>query len=119
CCYFVILIYHVVPFIVLAFLDLSSLRTHFWPFTEVVRRIRREVTREIGRPGEPQIAQTPNRKNRYNQGTSCSGWIERRRTRKADGTFALAYLRHGNAGRGESRNRLSYKSHRPGATIFR
>ena len=35
------------PFIVLAFRDLSSLRTHFWPFTEVVRKIRRKVTREI------------------------------------------------------------------------
>src|SRR5215471_7812067 len=59
CCYFVILIFHVVnfPFIVLAFLDLSSLRTHFWPFTEVVRRIRREVTRKDW--GEPRIAQTP------------------------------------------------------------
>jgi hypothetical protein len=53
CCYFVILIFHVVNFLslflFLAFLDLSSLRTHFWPFTEVVRRIRREVTREIER----------------------------------------------------------------------
>ena len=34
------------PFIVLAFRDLSSLRTHFWPFTEGVRKIRREVTRK-------------------------------------------------------------------------
>ena len=34
------------PFIVLAFRDLSLLRTHFWPFTEVVRKIRREVTRK-------------------------------------------------------------------------
>jgi len=31
----------------LAFRDLSSLRTHFWPFTEVVRKIRRKVTRKI------------------------------------------------------------------------
>jgi hypothetical protein len=31
---------------VLAFRDLSSLRTHFWPFTEVVRKIPREVTRK-------------------------------------------------------------------------
>jgi hypothetical protein len=30
------------PFIVLAFFDFSLLRTHFWPFTEVVRKIRRE-----------------------------------------------------------------------------
>jgi hypothetical protein len=34
------------PFVVLAFFDFSFLRTHFWPFTEVVRKIRREVTRK-------------------------------------------------------------------------
>ena len=45
--------------IVLAFRDLSSLRTHFWPFTEVVRRIRREVTRKNWNEAEPRIAQTP------------------------------------------------------------
>ncbi len=31
---------------VLAFFDFSSLRTHLWPFSEVVREIRREVTRK-------------------------------------------------------------------------
>jgi len=36
----------VFPFIVLALFDFSLLRTHFWPFTEVVRKIRREVTRK-------------------------------------------------------------------------
>jgi hypothetical protein len=36
------------PFIVLGFFDFSLLRTHFWPFTEVVRKIRREVTRKLG-----------------------------------------------------------------------
>ena len=31
---------------VLAFRELSFLKTHFWPFTEVMRRIRPEVTKE-------------------------------------------------------------------------
>ena len=43
----------------LAFLDLSSLRTHFWPFTEVLRRIRREVTRKIWKADQRRIAQAP------------------------------------------------------------
>src|SRR5436190_7768781 len=34
-------------FLVLAFFDFSSLRTHFWPFTDVMRKIRREVTRKV------------------------------------------------------------------------
>ena len=34
------------PFTPLAFFDFSLLRTHFWPYTEAVRKIRREVTRE-------------------------------------------------------------------------
>jgi len=34
-------------YLVLAFFDFSSLRTHFWPFTDVVRKIRREVTRKV------------------------------------------------------------------------
>jgi hypothetical protein len=44
----VVSIFHVTefPFIVLAFRDLSSLRTHFRPFTEVMRKSRREVTRK-------------------------------------------------------------------------
>ena len=35
------LCFHVIyfPFLVLAFAELSSLRTYFWPFTEVVRKI--------------------------------------------------------------------------------
>ena len=41
-------------FFVLAFPDLSSLRTHFRPFTEVMRKSRREVTRELGE--QPWIA---------------------------------------------------------------
>jgi hypothetical protein len=48
-----------ISFIVLAFLDLSSLRTHFWPFTEVVRRIGREVTQKNLKADEVRIAQTP------------------------------------------------------------
>jgi hypothetical protein len=35
------------PFIVLAFRDLSSLRIHFRPFTEVMRKGQREVTRKL------------------------------------------------------------------------
>src|SRR4030095_16652923 len=60
CCYFVILIFHVVNFLsfFLAFRDLSSLRTHFWPFTEVVRRIPLEVTRKHWKADEPRTAQT-------------------------------------------------------------
>src|ERR1043166_2522841 len=38
------------PFIVLAFRDLASLRTHFWPFTEVVRKVRLEVTWKTWEP---------------------------------------------------------------------
>jgi hypothetical protein len=41
-------------FFVLAFPELSSLRTHFRPFTEVMRKSRREVTRELGE--QPWIA---------------------------------------------------------------
>ena len=49
-------IFHLIyfPFIVLAFRELSSLRTHFRPFTEVMRKSRREVTRELGE--QPWIA---------------------------------------------------------------
>ena len=32
---------------VLAFFDFSSSRSHFWPFTEVVRKITGEVTRKV------------------------------------------------------------------------
>ena len=38
----------------MAFGELSSLRTHFRPFTEVMRKSRREVTRELGE--QPWIA---------------------------------------------------------------
>jgi hypothetical protein len=43
-CFHVLLI----PFTVLAFRAFSSLRTHFWPFTEVLSEIRSEVTRKVG-----------------------------------------------------------------------
>src|SRR6266446_10485327 len=39
----------------LAFLEFSSLSTHFRPFTEVMRKSGREVTREMGK--QPRIAQ--------------------------------------------------------------
>ena len=44
-----VLIFHVClfPLFVLAFGELSSLRTHFRPFTEVMRKSRREVTQEV------------------------------------------------------------------------
>ena len=42
---YVVSIFHVIfSFFVLAFPELSSLRTHFRPFTEVMRKGRREVT---------------------------------------------------------------------------
>ena len=55
-CEYVVSIFHVIyfPFFVLAFPELSSLRTHFRPFTEVMRKSRREVTRELGE--QPWIA---------------------------------------------------------------
>src|SRR5437868_14337448 len=40
---------HLLSFHCLAFRDLSSLRTHFWPFTEVLRKIRSGVTRKVAR----------------------------------------------------------------------
>ena len=42
-------------FLVLAFFDFPSLRTHFWPFTDVVRKIQREVTRKMQKTLEPRI----------------------------------------------------------------
>src|SRR5207248_5713876 len=39
----------VISFRCLAFRDLSSLRTHFGPFTEVLRKIRSGVTRKVAR----------------------------------------------------------------------
>jgi hypothetical protein len=38
--------FHFYFFLSLAFFDFSLLRTHFGPFTEVVRKIRREVTKK-------------------------------------------------------------------------
>ncbi len=40
--------FHVIyfPFVVLAFFDFSLLRTHFWPFTELLQRIQRDITRK-------------------------------------------------------------------------
>ena len=33
--------------VLLAFFGFSPMRSHFWPFTEVMRKIRREVTRKV------------------------------------------------------------------------
>jgi len=32
----------------LAFVNLSSLRSYFWPFTEVLQEIRRDITWKLG-----------------------------------------------------------------------
>jgi len=46
---YIVSIFHVIfSFFVLAFSELSLLRTHFRSFTEVVRKRRREVTWELG-----------------------------------------------------------------------
>jgi hypothetical protein len=37
------------PFLVLAFFEFSLLRTHFWPFTEVLRKIWPGVTQKVGK----------------------------------------------------------------------
>jgi hypothetical protein len=107
----------------LAFRDLSSLRTHFWPFTEVVRRIRLEVTRKHWKTDEPPIAQTPRiGEIETTEDPDVTGWIERQASAAAgahNGTFDLAHRRHSDADRREWINRLSYKSHRPGAMISR
>jgi hypothetical protein len=108
CCYFVILIFHFVNFLslFLAFFDLSSLRTHFQPFTEVVRRIRREVTRKNWKADEPRIAQTPRiGKNRTNSGRGFNGARLPRRT-PYNGTFDSAHRRHGDSGRGTDQSQL-------------
>jgi hypothetical protein len=36
-----------VPFLVLAFHDFSSLRSHFWPFTDVLRKIFESLTGKV------------------------------------------------------------------------
>jgi hypothetical protein len=40
------------PFVVLAFLDFSSLRTQFWPFTQVLRKNWPRVTRKVGQTAD-------------------------------------------------------------------
>src|SRR6266436_4520640 len=40
------------PFLVLAFFDSSLLRSHFWPFTEVLRKIWLGVTRKVGQTAD-------------------------------------------------------------------
>jgi hypothetical protein len=46
--YRVVIFHFITSSFVLAFGELSSLKTHFRPFTEVMRKSRREVTREFG-----------------------------------------------------------------------
>ena len=52
-----VLIFHLLNFLflVLALFDFSSLRTHFWPFTEVLRKIWRLVTRKVAETHEPRM----------------------------------------------------------------
>jgi len=42
----------VISFVVLAFFDFSSLRTHFWPFTRVLREVWPGVTRKVGQTAD-------------------------------------------------------------------
>jgi hypothetical protein len=72
----------------LAFIDLSSLRTHFRPFTEVVRRIRREVTRKDW--GEPRIARTPRLgKIETTKDPDVTAWTEQRASAEEDALQTL------------------------------
>jgi len=48
--------------VLLAFFGFSPMRSHFWPFTEVVRKIRREVTRKVGK-----IADDPSSRSSYRE----------------------------------------------------
>jgi hypothetical protein len=43
-------------YLVLAFTELSLLRSHFRPFTEVMRKGRRKVTKKLNEPGQIEIA---------------------------------------------------------------
>jgi hypothetical protein len=45
---FIVVVSFCLSFLVLAFGDLSSLSCHFWPFTEVLRKILRSLTRKVG-----------------------------------------------------------------------
>jgi hypothetical protein len=40
------------PFLVLVFFDSSLLRSHFWPFTQVLRKIWPGVTRKVGKTAD-------------------------------------------------------------------
>jgi hypothetical protein len=40
------LLHNSVSFLVLAFRDILSLRTHFWPFTEALQKMRRDITQK-------------------------------------------------------------------------
>ena len=48
--------------VLLAFFGFSPMRSHFWPFTEVVRKIPREVTRKVGK-----IADDPPSRSSYRE----------------------------------------------------
>ena len=45
---FIVVVSFCLSFVVLAFFDSSSLRSHFWPFTEVQNGKQREVMRKVG-----------------------------------------------------------------------
>src|SRR4029077_16935487 len=44
---FMIILLSIFPFFVLAFSDSSSLSCHFWPFAEIVPKIRSKVRRQV------------------------------------------------------------------------
>ena len=48
--------------LLLAFFGFSPMRSHSWPFTEVVRKIRRKVTRKVGK-----IADDPPSRSSYRE----------------------------------------------------
>jgi len=58
-------------FIVLAFFDFSSLRTHLWPFTEVLRKIWRSVTGKVAE--DARIAGCTDETNRFLAGVRRGG----------------------------------------------
>ena len=45
---FIVVVSFCLSFVVLAFFDFSLLSCHFWPFTEVLRKIFGSLTREVG-----------------------------------------------------------------------
>jgi hypothetical protein len=65
------------PFVVLAFFDFSSLRTHFWPFTGVLQEIRRDITRKDSEIGlKSLVSPPPLRLRRAKKASKRRTWIK-------------------------------------------